>query len=88
MTDRWNLLERKELLGNISLEAKTLKERQIEVAQYVVDNFSGIGHKGKKVVDVEETGEPIEVLIRFNDWTTTKFMGLLAARILAGKILE
>lgn len=75
-------------MGNTSVEEKTLKERQIEVAQYVVDNFSRIENKGKKVVDVEETGAPIEVLIRFNDWTTTKFMGLLAARILAGKILE
>lgn len=75
-------------MGNTNVEEKTLKDKQIEVAQYVVDSFAKIEHKGKKVADVEETGAPIEVLVRFNDWTTTKFMGLLAARILAGKILE
>lgn len=66
---------------------KSLKERQIETAQYVIELISvdRPEHKGKKVADVEETENSLEVIIRFNDWTTTKVTGLFAQKILEGR---
>lgn len=68
---------------------KRLKEKQIEVAQAIVDLIAEDrpALKGKKVADVDATEMHNEVIIRFNDWTTTKVVGLFAKQILAGKFV-
>lgn len=66
----------------------SLKERQIEVAQYIIDNFSRSEQKFKKVVDIDATSNHAEVIVHFSDCKTTKFVGLFAVKILAGRVEE
>lgn len=86
MIDLWSLLGRKGLLDSTE---KSLKERQIEIAQVWVNLMAETRpeHKDKIVVDVEPTENWNEVVMILDDGTRCKVCGLVATKILAGKVL-